>query len=267
MASTWADKYAAAKDRTTTSTPLASKLLTPKTPEQIAAEKAAVLRRDNLLQSQVGRSNTFTQGGQTQVRIGDYNSSGAGVGETAAPEKTPARSEIGGVIAGHGNGTGKASVAEPGWSIEDTMNQWDEIFGEDNAKAFAGANEALDSQIAGNTRRQAELSAVSGRSAAGGGYQSGAAQAALSAGAAKGTLASNFYQNQQRQKQSFLERQLQRALQEGQFDKAQQLELALAQIDMAGQIGQTEADTIFQDSQYADYTGTKSPGSYGGGVA
>jgi hypothetical protein len=128
------------------------------------------------------------------------------------------------------------------FNIEDTMAQWNDIFGDDNAKAWSGANEALDSQISANARRQSELSATSGRSAMGGGYAAGQSQAALSAGAAKGQLATNFYQRQQTQKQGFLEKQLAMAQQNGQFDKAQQLQLVMTQLGFIGDIGETNAN-------------------------
>lgn len=134
--------------------------------------------------------------------------------------------------------------------IEDTMKLYDEYFGEADAKAWQGANEALNSEVAGNQRAVAEMNAMSGRSAAGGGYAAGQAQAQLSAGAKRGQLAVDFYQNQQRQKQSFLQQQIALAQQNGQFDKAQDLTVFLKEMDMTLGLADIEADTSFLDSQY-----------------
>lgn len=132
-------------------------------------------------------------------------------------------------------------------SMEDAVGMWENVFGKGEQKAFAAANDALGSEISSLQRRQQELSAQSGRSALGGGFQAGAAQAALSAGGLRSKLQSDFYQNKQSKKQSFLQSQLDRAEREGRSEDARQLSLLLANIDLEGSLGNAEAMSEYYD--------------------
>lgn len=125
--------------------------------------------------------------------------------------------------------------------LQDTVSMWESIFGRGEQQAYQAASTSLDHEIAGLQRRQQELSAASGRSATGGGYQAGAAQAALSAGGKKAGLVSDFYQNRQSKKQGFLQSQLDRAEREGRAEDARQLSLLLANIELEGSLGNAEA--------------------------
>lgn len=132
-------------------------------------------------------------------------------------------------------------------NLQDTVGMWENIFGKGEKQAYQAANEALDYDISALNRRQQELSARSGRSALGGGYGAGAAQAALSAGKQRSQLVGDFYQNRQSKKQSFLQSQLDRAEREGRSKDARELSLLLANIDLEGTLGSTEAMSEYYD--------------------
>ncbi len=172
-----------------------------------------------------------------------------------APHKTAesyANGDISTDLQSDQNARADANKGSGDFDYDAAMQQWESIFGDDNKKAYAAGQDALNGQLSANTRRQQEMSAMSGRSTMGGGYQAGAAQAALSGGTTAATFETNFYNNQQKQKQSFLEKQLSIAQRNGELDKANQIELAIAKLGLLADIGTTEADTEFLDNTERD---------------